>query len=142
MSENQNAEEKRRYERFRSGLQVKFRGIGQTEKSTLIKQGGYGTPDAFKPQLPELQEFQKVVTEDVSLGGMRVNTSTPLPQGSDLWVQISIPKVPMQVNAIAKVMWTRRAGSLCSSGLKFEAISQGDLKKVEDFLKTEKTEGK
>ncbi len=139
---SQNEEEKRQYERFRSGLQVKFRGIGQTEKLTLIKQGGYGTPDAFQATLPELHDFQKVMTEDVSLGGLRVNTSTPLPQASDLWVQISLPKIPMSINAIAKVMWTRRAGSLCSSGLKFEAISQGDLKKVEDYLKSEQAQAK
>lgn len=130
--------EKRRYERLRAGLQISYRAVGPTEEATLVKTGGYGAPDAFSSRTAEIKDFNKVVSEDVSLGGLRINTPRPLPTGMRLWVQVSLPDVPIPVNAIAAVMWSRQAGSLCSSGLKFESISKLDLEKVERYLMLQK----
>ena len=130
--------EKRRYERLRAGLQIKFRPVGPTEEATLVKDGGYAKPEVFHSHTAEIKDFNKVVSEDVSLGGLRINTPMPLPTAMRLWVQVSIPDVPIPVNAIAQVMWSRQAGSLCSSGLKFESISKTDLEKVERFLVLQK----
>lgn len=130
--------EKRRYERMRAGLQIKYRVVGPSEEATLIKQGGYANPEVFKANTPEIHDFNKVVTEDVSLGGLKINTPVPVPEGTHLWLQVTIPQVPIPVNAIAEVRWSRRAGSLCSSGLKFISISKADLDKVERFLTLQK----
>lgn len=130
--------EKRRYERLRAGLQIKFRQVGPTEEATLMKDGGYTAPDGFHSHTAEIKDFNKVVTEDISLGGLRINTPSPLPKDMRLWVQVSIPDVPIPVNAIAQVMWSRTAGSLCSSGLKFDSISKPDLEKVERYLMLQK----
>jgi hypothetical protein len=130
--------EKRRYERIRSGLQIKYRAVGPTEEATLVKQGGYAEPEAFRANTPEISDFNKVVCEDISLGGVRINTSAPLPEGTRLWLQVSVPGVPIPVNAIGEVRWSRKAGSLCSSGLKFASISKVDLDKVERFLVLQK----
>jgi hypothetical protein len=130
--------EKRRFERMRSGLQIKYRPVGPTEEATLVKQGGYAAPEAFKANTVEIHDFNKVVSEDISLGGVRISTPTPLPEGMRLWLQVGIPGVPIPVNAIAEVRWSRQAGSLCSSGVKFESISKADLDKVERFLALQK----
>ena len=92
----------------------------------------------FKANTPEIHDFNKVVSEDVSLGGLRINTPFPVPEGTRLWLQINIPEVPIAVNAIAEVRWSRKAGSLCSSGLKFNSISKADLDKVERYLTLQK----
>jgi hypothetical protein len=134
----QEALEQRRFERMKTGLQIKFRAVGPSEEATLVKQGGYAAPEAFQSHTPEIKEFNKVVSEDVSLGGLRINTPVPLPEGTRLWLQLSIPEVPIPVNAIAVVRWSRTAGSLCSSGLKFESISKSDLDKVERYLVLQK----
>jgi hypothetical protein len=126
--------DKRRFERMKSGLQIKYRVVGATEEATLMKEGGYGAPEAFKANTPESKDFNKVVTEDVSVGGLRINTPSPLPVGTRLWVQLTLPEVPIPVNAIAEVRWSTRAGSLCNSGLKFESISKTDIEKVERYL--------
>lgn len=126
--------EQRRFERMKAGLQIKYRAVGPSEEATLIKQGGYGLPEAFHANTPEIKDFNKVVTEDLSAGGMKISTPAPLPEGTRLWVQVSIPDVPIAVNAMASVRWTRQAGSLCTSGLKFESISKADLDKVERYL--------
>jgi hypothetical protein len=130
--------EKRRYERLRAGLQIKYRAVGPTEEATLVKDGGYASPEVFHSHTAEIKDFNKVVTEDISLGGLRINTTAPMPVGTRLWVQASLPDVPIAVNAIAQVMWSRTAGSLCSSGLKFESISKTDLEKVERYLMLQK----
>jgi len=134
----QEALEKRRFERMKAGLQIKYRPVGPTEEATLAKQGNYAAPEAFKASSQEMQDFNKVACEDVSLGGLKINTPFPLAEGTHLWLQVGIPGVPMSVNALAEVRWSRRAGSLCSSGLKFTGISNADLAKVERYLALQK----
>lgn len=126
--------EQRRFERMKAGLQIKYRAVGPSEEATLIKQGGYGAPEAFHANTPEIKDFNKVVTEDISVGGMKIATPAPLPEGTKLWLQLTIPEVPISVNAMATVRWTRQAGTLCTSGLKFDSISKADLDKVERYL--------
>lgn len=130
--------DKRRFERMKAGLQIKYRAVGPSEEATLVSQGGYGAPEAFKANTPEIKDFNKVVTEDVSAGGMKISTAAPLPVGTRLWLQVSIPEVPIAVNAMAEVRWSTRAGSLCTSGLKFVSISKADLDKVERYLMLQK----
>lgn len=134
----QEALDKRRFERLKAGLQIKFRPVGPSEEATLMKQGGYAAPESFRSHTTEIKDFSKVVSEDISLGGLRISTPTPLPEGTRLWLQVSLPDVPIPVNAIAQVMWTRVAGSLCSSGLKFDSIAKADLDKVERYLVLQK----
>ena len=130
--------EKRRFERMRAGLQIKYRAVGPTEEATLIKQGGYAAPEVFHSHTPEIKDFNKVVSEDLSLGGVRINTPAPLPEGTKLWLQVGIPDVPIPINAMAVVRWSRRNGSLCSAGLQFTSISKTDLEKVERYLTLQK----
>ena len=130
--------DQRRFERMKAGLQIKYRAVGASEEATLIKQGGYGAPEAFHANTPEIKDFNKVVTEDLSIGGMKIATPAPLPVGTRLWLQVTLPEVPISVNAMAEVRWTTTAGSLCTSGVKFESISKADLDKVERFLMLQK----
>ena len=134
----QEALDKRRFERMKAGLQIKFRPVGPSEESTLVKQGGYAAPESFASHTAEIKDFNKVVTEDVSLGGLRITTPNRLPEGTRLWLQLSLPDVPIPVNAIAEVRWTKPLGSASSSGLKFESISKSDLDKVERYLVLQK----
>lgn len=134
----QDALNKRRYDRMKAGLQIKYRTVGPTEEATLLKAGEYASPETYKANTPEVQDFNKVVCEDISLGGLKINTPFPLSEGTRLWLQVSIPGVPIPVNAIGEVRWSKRAGSLCSSGLKFAGISKPDLDKVERFLALQK----
>jgi hypothetical protein len=131
--------DKRRYERMKAGLLIKYRVVGPTEEATLVKQGDYAAPEAFKASTQEMKDFNKVACEDISLGGLKINTPFPLPEGSRLWLQVSVPGVPMAVNAIAEVRWSRHSGSLCSSGVKFTGISNVDLAKVERYLALQKS---
>src|SRR5882724_6697885 len=93
--------EKRRFERFRASLGVRFRVIGYDEKMSLIKSGGYAAPGAFMAKAAETRDLKLVVSEDISLGGLRIPTPQPLPKDSELWINLGLPGVPIPVNALA-----------------------------------------
>ncbi len=134
--------EKRRYERFKAGLQVKFRVVGPTEEATLVKAGAFAAPSAVEGSAQEVRDIHRVLGEDISLGGLRITTPYPLAEGTRLWLQVSIPGVPLPLNAVGEVRWSRRSGSLCSSGLKFHSISKDDLARVERFLALRQNSGR
>jgi hypothetical protein len=129
--------EKRRYERFKTSLQVRFRVISPEEKASLFKSGGFANPAGFSAEASEIQDLKQVLTEDISLGGLRIATPQAMPQGIDLWINLGFPEAPMPVSALAKVMWSRPApgGGTYYSGLQFAAINQQDLAKVEGYLR-------
>jgi c-di-GMP-binding flagellar brake protein YcgR len=130
--------EQRRFERLRAGLQIKYRPVGTDEEAVLVKQGGYAAPEAFKANTPEIKDFNKVVTEDISLGGLKIGAAAPMPTGTRLWLQISLPDAPIAINAIAEVRWSKPEGGQHAHGLKFVSVSKPDLDKVERFLVLQK----
>ena len=48
--------DKRRFERMKAGLQMKYRVLSPVEESSLVKQGGYGAPEAFHANTPEIKD--------------------------------------------------------------------------------------
>jgi hypothetical protein len=132
--------EKRRFERFRASLQVGFRLISPREKAQLLKDGIYSPPRELSAREAQTQDLTQVVTEDISLGGLRIATPQPLPGGADLWVKLGLPDIPIPVSALALVMWSRPVpgGGSYQSGLKFDAINQADLARVEGYLAMKK----
>lgn len=130
--------EQRRFERLRSSLQIKYRLVVPEEEKLLVQQGGYAAPEAFKANTPEIKDFNKVVTEDISLGGLKIGAPMAMPNGTRLWLQISLPEAPIPINAIAEVRWSRPEGGQFAHGLKFVSVSKPDLDKVERYLVLQK----
>lgn len=130
--------EQRRFERLRSSLQIKYRMVVPEEEKLLVQQGGYAAPEAFKANTPEIKDFNKVVTEDISLGGLKIGAAMAMPNGTRLWLQISLPDAPIAINAIAEVRWSKPEGGQFAHGLKFVSVSKPDLDKVERYLVLQK----
>ena len=131
--------DKRRFERFKAGLQVRFRVIGAGEKQTLLGSSGYTAPGAFMAKAAELKDLKQVLSEDISLGGLRLATPLALPLGVDLWINLGLPEIPIPMNAIATVMWSRpHPSGGYQNGLQFTAINQADLATVESFVAHQK----
>lgn len=131
--------DKRRFERMKAGLQIKYRPVVAAEEALLVKQGGYAAPESFKANTPEIKDFNKVVSEDVSLGGLKISAPVAMPPGARLWLQISLPDAPIAINAIAEVRWNKPEGvGSFSHGLKFVSVSKPDLDKVERYLVLQK----
>jgi hypothetical protein len=137
-------QEQRRYERMRASLSIKFRPVDLEEEAVLEKQGHYVAPAAFKGNTAETRDLNKLVSEDngvsedISLGGLKLTTMVPIAEGTRLCLEIVFPEVPIPVNATAEVRWCRQMEDQWSSGLKFIGISKTDLEKVERFLVLQK----
>jgi hypothetical protein len=137
-------QEQRRYERMRASLSIKYRLVGPDEEAALTKQGHYVPPASFKANTAETRDFNKLanedsgVSEDISLGGLKLTTPVALAEGTRLWLEVVFPEVPIPLNAMAEVRWCRPAGDQWNSGLKFSGISKVDLDKVERFLVLQK----
>jgi hypothetical protein len=130
--------EQRRFERLKAGLQIKYRPVVPAEEDLLVKQGGYAAPESFKANTPEIKDFAKVVSDDVSLGGLKIVAPAPMPTMTRLWLQISLPDAPIAINAIAEVRWSKPEGGQYAHGLKFVSVSKPDLDKVERYLVLQK----
>jgi len=136
--------EHRRFERMRASLSIKYRLIAAQEEDALTKQGAYVAPKTYKANTAETRDFNKLasednaVSEDISLGGLKITTPVALAEGTRLWVEIGMPDVPIPVSALAEVRWCRPVDGRWNSGLKFSGISKSDLEKVERFLVLQK----
>ena len=136
--------ENRRFERLNAALDIKYRVIGADEEAKLLKQEEYVAPKAVKARTSEIRDFTKmaedrqVKSEDISLGGMKISANVLIPMGSRLWIQVSLPEIPIPMNAIAEVRWRKPVGSTWSTGLSFSGISKPDLEKVDRYLTLQK----
>jgi len=136
--------ENRRFERLNAALDIKYRVIGAEEEAMLLKQDQYVAPKAVKARTSEIRDFTKmaedrqVKSEDISLGGMKICGNMLIPMGSHLWVQVSLPEIPIPMNAIAEVRWRKPVGTMWSTGLSFSGISKPDLEKVDRYLTLQK----
>jgi DNA-nicking Smr family endonuclease len=135
--------EKRSFNRLQASLDIKYRLVGAEEEAAL-KQNDYVAPGAFKAHTTEVQDFntlangEVVVSEDISLGGLKISVSNPMTEGMKLLLQVTIPGVPIPVNAIGEVRWCRAVGDLWNAGLMFSGLNKSDLDRVDRFLLLQK----
>gem|GEM_PF-907700 len=135
--------EMRSFERVRTSLDIKYRVVGPDEEAAL-KLRNYAELEAFSPDPSKPEDFnstaseQVVVSDDISLGGLKISMSNPMTEGMRLWLQVTIPGVPIAVNAIGEVRWCRSVGTLWNAGVRFSGLSKPDLDRVDRFLLLQK----
>ncbi|NOZ87860.1 MAG: TIGR02266 family protein [Deltaproteobacteria bacterium] len=61
--------------------------------------------------------------EDVSLGGMFIRTDEPVPQGSIIFVQFTLPDGSSLFEGLAKVAWAREPGNNAPAGMGIEFLN-------------------
>ena len=88
--------------------------------------------------VPQGSQFQSL-TNGVSGGGLFVETSEPLPVGSRVPVEFTLPDHPKEsIVANAEVMWVRRKPErllfLPGMGLRFKNISEESRRKVQELV--------
>jgi hypothetical protein len=137
------AAEKRSAERLQARIDIKYRVVDPEEEAEWRK-NDYAAPEGFSPDSPEAPAFsalandEVVVSEDISLGGLKISVSKPVTEGMKLLLQVSIPGVPIPVNAIGEVRWCQEVGDLWNAGLRFLGLSKADLDRVDRFLLLQK----
>jgi c-di-GMP-binding flagellar brake protein YcgR len=73
---------------------------------------------------------QTTHTINMSLGGMCLQSRESIGVGSIVRLEIALPDIPHMISAYAEVVWSN--GSF--GGLHFEAIKEGDMDALKDYL--------
>jgi hypothetical protein len=134
--------DKRNYDRFRTQLQVRFRPLGASEAAGLLNNGNFTPTTSEKGRTKETKNLFKVMTEDVSQGGLRISSPQPIAVGVILAVDLQLPQIPLPISALAEVVWTSdKTPEGCACGLRFTQINKSDLSKLERFLLLQRNSG-
>ena len=140
--------EQRQFERIVAVLQIKYYPLDPLTADAMQVDDSY--KDTTLENLREQSRVQSPmtgVTENISKGGLSLTSEEPLMVGQKVIVDMTLPNVKQPVRALAEVMRSsgdsksqvvdRNAASF-SAGLKIIAVNKEDLRRVENFIISEK----
>ena len=139
--------EQRKFERITSTLQIKYYIVEKDYADKLQEDAAY--KDSTLEKLAKLDRPNTAltgVTENISEGGLQLVTDQPMPLGTHVVCDITLPSLPRPLRALAEVMRTDskegrvidRTISTYRAGLKIIAINKDDLKRIENYIIEEK----
>ena len=139
--------EQRKFERITSTLQIKYYVVDKDYAEKLQEDAAY--KDSTLEKLAKLDRPSTAltgVTDNISQGGLQLVSDQPMGLGTFVVCDISIPKLPRPMRALAEVVRTDskegrvidRTISTYRSGLKIISINKDDLKRIENYIIEEK----
>ena len=100
------------------------------------KEKRYGV--LVKVDYRDIDKFFTDFAENLSKGGMFIATSRPLPVGSFIFLEFSLPDRSLVVKTKGEVVWVRKTpGSPKEKrgmGVKFEDLSKEDKEKIDKLI--------
>ncbi len=130
--------EKRVSERVAAKIQVRFEAIPDDQAERLIHERSY--KDLTQPMPANtrpLKDVMTVVTENISVGGLKLVGDKPFEEGHTLSVELILPQMPMPIKALAMVVRAdrnRNDEGRYTAGLRFLAINKDDVARVERYV--------
>ncbi len=84
-------------------------------------------------------DFLNASAKDISMGGMFLRTTSPLPEGTELNLCFNIPEVTMEFCVNAEIIWAVSSSETeneedCGMGLKFVNISKERSRLLGDYI--------
>jgi c-di-GMP-binding flagellar brake protein YcgR len=139
--------EQRQFERITSTLQIKYYIIEKEYADKLQTDAAY--KDTTMESLAKMDRPNtplQGMTDNISSGGLALVTDTPVALGTYVVCDITMPKFPRPLRALAEVVRTDskegrvvdRTISTYRSGLKIISINKDDLKRIENYIIEEK----
>lgn len=93
----------------------------------------YSIPIKYKERSKAVPSY--TVTRDISIGGVKILASNFMPRGTELNLEVELPRMSM-VNTSAAVTWSNRISHsdnyLC--GLRFTDIDETNKKNISDLV--------
>lgn len=131
--------EKRKHERVLATLKVNYMMMNAEETKKLLKQDRYkSTMAEHLPELSQKSSLYKAVTRDISICGLAMVSQHPLPTGSTVEVDMSLPNYPVSLKFLAEVRHVEKTlemgRNVFTAGMKIVAISKEDVKRIEEYL--------
>jgi len=84
-------------------------------------------------------DFLNASAKDISLGGMFLRTTSPLPEGTELNLCFNIPEIHIEFCVTAEIIWAVSSGEAdyekdCGMGLKFINLSRERSKLLGEYI--------
>ncbi len=102
------------------------------------KRGSQRVPVRLEVNFQSIDSFLSEYAMNISRGGLFVSTRKPLDVGTKLTLQFTIPDAAVPIKINGEVAWVTtydKASQLIPGmGIKFRELSDGDRKKLEEFI--------
>lgn len=132
--------ERRKSERTITRLKVEAKEIESKDVEALFLEHAYKDLSTLEQgKNKAVKDAITVFTQNISVGGLMLISDEPFHEGAALAVAVHLADLPMPVHALALVMWTEKEGETRHScGLRFIAISQEDIQRVDRYVLLQK----
>lgn len=120
-------------------LSLRLEKTTRVASETILRRQEQRVHKVLELEFKSKEEFLKAYSEDVSSGGIFMNTEEPLLQGEHFMLNLFLPNDPEALEIECEVSWNRpvtgdpgaRAPGM---GVKFIKISNDDLRKLKENL--------
>jgi c-di-GMP-binding flagellar brake protein YcgR len=136
--------EQRQFERIVAEMNIRYYPVEEAYFQQLEGEAAYKDTHIEKlADLPRPSTYLVGVTENISRGGMSLVTEKPLPLGSHVVLDMTVPNLPRPLRAIGRVMRSQEQGGggtvdntamVYRTGLKLVAINKEDMKRIENYI--------
>jgi c-di-GMP-binding flagellar brake protein YcgR len=138
MADEQGVIERRQYERITAQFTVAFHLVETGDAERMSRPGGeYKDITVAHAGTKMVKDVMTVVTENISLGGLKLVTPKPIKEGSTLGLELQLPGLPLPIKALAVVVRSEIAPNATgkhTAGVRFIAINKDDVAKVERYI--------
>lgn len=97
-------------------------------------------PMQIQVQYATVDEFMADWTANISIGGMYIQTQTPLAVGTRFRLQFTLPGIARPFDCVAQVRWTvppTDGKRIPGMGVRFDGISEADWRRVREAWQQE-----
>jgi c-di-GMP-binding flagellar brake protein YcgR len=108
--------ERRKFVRIKSDAEIKYKVVKDMNSLT------------------EKEIIMSAKSLDIGGGGICIETSEALKEGTLLALEIKIKKIPHPIFTLGEVVWSKKIGDKYSLGIKFVWIAENDNYKIFNYL--------
>jgi c-di-GMP-binding flagellar brake protein YcgR len=135
MPNEQGTIERRQFERITAHFEVRYHEIPAAEAEQLTKATGEYNDITAPVATKAVKDVMSVVTENISLGGLKIIGAKPFKEKSTLNLEMLIPGFPVPLKALAVVVRADAAvDGKYSAGVLFIGLNKEDIAKVERYV--------
>lgn len=133
--------EKRQFERVAARIQVTYHEIPEADAERLIASQAYKDISVPDPREIKVKDVMRVVTENISMGGLMIVGDKPFKSGQTVNVEMQLPQAPVPIKSLAVIVRGSEQpgpGGKYTAGVRFLALNKDDVARLERFIVLQK----
>jgi hypothetical protein len=126
--------DRRATNRFGAGLEVRYFKVSETDWDKILENKnfiGYELLENSK----YFKNIQTVLTQNLSLEGMLLQSAIAFEKGSILNLLFNLPNLPMEISILGRVVWEQGLPeNMYQAGIRFLSVDKDDAIRIEKYL--------